>query len=123
MRMAVLPHRDQRTILTFNLAIVAQFGGGKSSLINARLETKKLLTGILPVGVSHCQHCLIGEVERVLLQREGWIYSRRRFALDQLETCYTAWEIQAGCKSCAFDDHELLPDIHRRVRFNGAVIF
>ena len=52
MRMAVLPHRDQSTILTFNLAIVAQFGGGKSSLINVRLGTKKLLTGILPVGVS-----------------------------------------------------------------------
>jgi hypothetical protein len=42
MRMAVLPHRDQRTILKFNLAIVGQFSPGNSSLWNALLGIEKL---------------------------------------------------------------------------------
>jgi hypothetical protein len=42
MRMAVLSHRDQRTILTLNRAIVGQFSRGKS-LVNLRLQGKSLI--------------------------------------------------------------------------------
>ena len=57
----------------FNLAIVGQFSRGKSSLMNALLGSEKLPTGILPL-TSVITTVAYGEIEKVLLQREGWSF-------------------------------------------------
>ena len=59
----------------FNLVVVGRFSRGKTSLMNAMLETERLPTGIVPL-TSVITTVSYGSRERAFIEHEGW-------ALDQ----------------------------------------
>jgi len=66
----------------FNLVVVGRFSRGKSSLMNAMLETERLPTGIVPL-TSVITTVSYGSRERAMIQHEGWSL-RSEISLDQL---------------------------------------
>ncbi len=98
----------------FNVAVVGRFSRGKSSLMNAMLDTDRLPTGILPL-TSVVTTVSYGSKECAFIEHEGWSRSlARQISLDELPTYITQQRNPGNARRVALARIELPAELLRR---------
>jgi small GTP-binding protein len=98
----------------FNVAVVGRFSRGKSSLMNAMLDTDRLPTGIVPL-TSVITTVSYGSKECAFIEHEGW--SRplaRQIPLDELPAYITQQHNPGNAQRVAVARIELPAELLRR---------
>lgn len=98
----------------FNLAVVGRFSRGKSSLMNAMLDTDRLPMGVIPL-TSVITTVSYGSKERAFIEHEGWARSlAREIALDELPDYVTQKRNPGNEQRVAMARVELPAELLRR---------
>jgi small GTP-binding protein len=96
----------------FNLVVVGRFSRGKTSLMNAMLETERLPTGIVPL-TSVITTVSYGSSERALIEHEGWALPQE-IPLDALPDYVTQQGNPGNRRRVAMARVELPAELLRR---------
>lgn len=98
----------------FNLVVVGRFSRGKSSLMNAMLDTDRLPTGIVPL-TSVITTVGYGSKERAFIEHEGWSRAlAREIPLDKLPDYVTQQRNPGNERRVAVARIELPVELLRR---------
>jgi len=98
----------------FNLLVVGRFSRGKTSLMNAMLDTDRLPTGIVPL-TSVITTVSYGSTERALIEYEGWSPAlAREVGLDALPDFVTQQHNPGNQQRVALARVELPLELLRR---------
>jgi GTP-binding protein EngB required for normal cell division len=96
----------------FNLMVVGRFSRGKTSLMNAMLDTDRLPTGILPL-TSVITTVSYGSSERAFIEHEGWSLPHE-IPLDALPDYVTQQGNPGNARRVALARIELSSELLRR---------
>ena len=96
----------------FNLVVVGRFSRGKTSLMNAMLETERLPTGIVPL-TSVITTVSYGSSERAFIEHEGWALDQE-ISLDALPEFVTQQGNPGNRRGVAVARVELPAELLRR---------
>jgi small GTP-binding protein len=98
----------------FNLVVVGRFSRGKTSLMNAMLDTERLPTGIVPL-TSVITTVSYGSNERAFIEHEGWARAlAREISLDELPDYVTQQRNPGNERHVALARVELPAELLRR---------